>query len=187
MRARTFLTPALALVASIAACSDPVRDAQVRNLGVEFPNVPVGEYHRAGQPCVVCHGGAGPASMRFTVAGTVFAQQGAAVGVDGATVAMTDSAGSVWKATTNCVGNFFVRPGEWDPAFPILVRVFKGNQVKTMQGAIGRERSCGYCHDDPSGGLEPFRSAGHIYLYASGDSVPAAANCPVNPQVGGSK
>jgi len=178
--------PILALAAFVA-CSDPVRDAEVRNLGAEFPNIPTGEYHRAGQPCVVCHGTSGPSSARFTVAGTVFAQQGAAVGVDGATVAMTDSAGGQYTTKTNCVGNFFVRPEQWDPSFPILVRVFKGNQVKTMQGAIGRERSCGYCHDDATGGLEPFRSAGHIYLYASGDSVPAPSNCPVNPVVGGSR
>lgn len=184
MRVSRTLPRALAIAVVAAACSDPVRDAEVRNLGAEFPNVPLGEYHRAGQPCVVCHGGQGPATKRFTVAGTVFAQQGAAIGVDGATVAMTDSAGGQYTTKTNCVGNFFVRPEQWDPSFPILVRVFKGSQVKTMQGAVGRERSCGRCHDDPSGGLEPFRAAGHVYLYGSGDSVPPAAMCPVNPQVG---
>ena len=35
-----------------------------------------------------------------------------------------DDLGSTIEVSTNCVGNFWVTPGAYDPAFPILVKVF---------------------------------------------------------------
>lgn len=179
----------LAVATSVAACSDPVFDGQVNALGEEDPNVPQGPYHRAGQPCEVCHSASGPASSApFSVAGTIFAKQTDPTGVDGVTIAMTDTTGSSYSVTTNCVGNFFVRRTEWDPAFPILVRVWKGDKSRTMQGQVGRERSCANCHKDPFTNYEKLSSVGHVYLYSASDSAPApAANCPTNPTVGGAK
>lgn len=181
---RLLLATGLALPALAAGCSDPVRDTALAALGDENPDIPVGEYHRAGQPCVTCHGASGPASSKpFSVAGTVFAIPGPAVGVENAFVAMTDTLGSSYIAKTNCVGNWYVTKAEWDPAFPIFVRVYKDGMSRTMQGQIGRERSCANCHKDarPTS-LARYSSVGHVYLYSSDVSAPT--NCPVNPAVG---
>jgi len=181
----------LLVILALVACSDPVRDGQLSALPGENPNIPVGEYHRAGQPCVLCHSPGGPASgSSFAVAGTIFADPSDAVGVDQATVAFTDTTGSQFTVTTDCVGNFFVpRPGSsapgptWDPQFPIFVRIFKNGVSRTMQGQIGRERSCANCHNDPqSTSPEIFSSVGHVSLYTS-NPPPASTNCPVPPQV----
>ena len=52
---------------------DPVHDEQVAALGPEPAGESPGPLHRPGQPCLVCHGGLGPAHQSFSVAGTVFA------------------------------------------------------------------------------------------------------------------
>lgn len=184
------------VILGLVSCSDPVRDGRLKALGDELANVPVGEFHRAGQACVTCHTKDGPASNAvFSIAGTIFAQPGSVTGVDNVTVAFTDSAGSQFTTKTNCVGNFFVKPNEWDPAFPVLVRIYKGDRSKTMQGQIGRERSCAFCHRDPFQVADQYRdtvlnpqysSVGHIYLLSAADPPPApATNCPVNPTLGG--
>ena len=75
MRAWTLarLPVGLTLLATLAACdTDPVHSSAVDALGPEVAGVPKGPYHRAGQPCVTCHGGEGPASQQFVMAGTVF-------------------------------------------------------------------------------------------------------------------
>ncbi len=172
------------LVIALLACSDPVTSGAISALPSENPNVPVGEYHRAGQPCVLCHSPSGPASADdFSVAGTIFAQPQTAVGVDQATVAFTDTQGSKFTTTTNCVGNFFVKKSDWDPSFPIFVRVYKNGLARTMQGQIGRERSCANCHNDPQpSSTQVFSSVGHIYLYTASDNPPPpSSNCPVSP------
>jgi hypothetical protein len=176
---------------ALLSCSDPVTSGAINALPGEDPNIPIGEFHRAGQPCVVCHDPSGPASSSpFALAGTVFAQPQNTVGVDQATVAFTDSSGSSFTVQTNCVGNFFVwRPGfgagapTWNPEFPIFVRIFKNGLASTMQGQIGRERSCANCHydADPTS-LQIYSSAGHLHLYATSDTPPPPSNdCPVNP------
>src|SRR5690349_791339 len=109
----------------IGPCSDPVQDDAVKRLGDEASDVPQGEFHRAGQPCVVCHQSGSAASTAFSVAGTIFRQPTSYVGVDRAQVELTDSNGTKYTAFTNCVGNFFVKPDQWNPAFPIYVRVAK--------------------------------------------------------------
>ena len=166
------------------ACSDPVTSGALDSLPPEDPNVPIGEFHRAGQPCVDCHSPSGPASADdFSLGGTVFAQQANLVGVDQATVAFTDTTGSQFTTMTNCVGNFFVKKSDWDPSFPIFARVFKGNEEVTMQGQIGRERSCANCHSDPDPTTsEYFSNVGHIYLYPATVTAPPPSNdCPVSP------
>jgi hypothetical protein len=172
------------LLVILVSCSDPVTSGSINALPQENPNIPVGEFHRAGQPCVLCHSPSGPASDDdFSVAGTVFAQPQTAVGVDKVTVAFTDSLSSSFTTTTNCVGNFFVTKAQWDPSFPIFVRIFKNGLSRTMQGQIGRERSCANCHSDPpTGSSQIYSSVGHLSLYLAGDNPPPpASDCPVSP------
>ncbi len=174
------------VIAALAACGlDPIHDGAVAAQGKETTGVPIGPFHRAGQPCVVCHEDHGPASnVVFSVAGTIFAGPTGTVGVDGATVQMTDSKGSKFEKATNCVGNFFVKPSEWDPAFPILVRVSKGAAKRSMKTPIGREPSCGNCHVTIINDTNQFGSMAHIYLFAGDDPAGPAKDCPVNPDLG---
>lgn len=166
------------------SCSDPVLDGAVEAQGNETEGIDKGEYHRAGQSCVVCHQSGGPASNApFTVAGTVFAQPARQVGVEAVEVRMTDAEGTKYIAKTNCVGNFFVKSSEWDPRFPILVEIAKGNVRRVMQTPIGQSKSCAGCHEIELPNPEPFSRIGHIYLFAGDEpgSPDGAADCPVDP------
>ena len=176
-------------LASFAACgADPIHDGSVAAQGKETTGVPIGEFHRAGQVCVACHEEHGPASSSiFSVAGTIFAGPNGTVGVDGAEVRMVDSKGSKFIAKkTNCVGNFFVKKTDWDPAFPILVRVAKGAASRSMKTAIGREPSCGNCHVRvvDTGSNAQFGEMPHVYLFGGDDPAGPAKDCPVNPDLG---
>jgi hypothetical protein len=167
----------------IAACTayDPVHDQDVDALGGEAPNVPQGEFHRAGQPCTTCHGADGPASKQFSMAGTIFATQDSTVGVSGAQVLMVDSLGSSppgGSVVTNCVGNFFITPEIWDPAFPVRVAVATPETSAQMIGHIGRQSSCASCHADPRGETSP----GHIYINTT--PQPTDPKCPVSNVAG---
>lgn len=179
-----------ALAAALASsCSDPVLDDAVEAQGNETSGIPQGPYHRAGQRCVVCHQEGGPASNApFVVAGTIFAQPARQVGVDGAEVRMTDADGTKFTAKTNCVGNFFVTPAEWQPKFPLLVEVAKGNLKRPMRTPIGREASCAGCHTPALPVPNPEQQMGHVYLYATDEpgSPEGAADCPVDPRTPGS-
>lgn len=176
---------------ALLSCSDPVTSGALNALPAEDPAIPIGEYHRAGQRCVVCHDPSGPASdSPFALAGTVFAQPQNTVGVDQATVAFTDSSGSSFTVQTNCVGNFFVwRPGygsgapTWNPEFPIFVRVFKNGLALTMQGQLdASDRAPTATTTRIQHHPEIYSSAGHLHLYTAGDTPPPPSNaCPVNP------
>jgi hypothetical protein len=174
----------LALTAGVS-CSDPVHDGAVAAQGKEVTGVPIGEFHRAGQPCNVCHEDHGPASNDvFTVSGTVFAGPDNYVGVDSAEVRMTDSGGSKYIAHTNCVGNFFVRPSDWNPRFPILVHIAKAGSTRSMNTQIGREGSCGNCHVKVIDDDNRFGSMPHVYLFSGPDPAGPSNNCAVNPDLG---
>ena len=184
MTSRSIIAVALG-VASFLSCADPVLSDAVSALGNETSGIPKGEFHRAGQPCVTCHQEGGPASdVPFTVAGTVFAQPMREVGVENAEVRMTDSDGTKYTAKTNCVGNFFVKPDDWQPKFPILVEVAKNNVRQSMKSAIGREGSCGGCHTVDLEPSDPLSQVGHIYLFGTDEpgSPEGAADCSVDPK-----
>src|SRR4051812_20867204 len=122
MTSRTQYLPLfLVAVAVAAACNpDPVLDDAVSAQGKETASIDTGEFHRAGQKCTACHVEGGPASNApFSIAGTVFASPDREVGVGAAEIRMTDAEGTKFIAKTNCVGNFFVKPGDWDPHFPV--------------------------------------------------------------------
>jgi hypothetical protein len=173
------------IAASAGACFvDPVHDDEVSALGPEDPNVQRGPMHRPGQPCLVCHGGSGPASRRFSVAGTAFAVKGQTQPLLGATIALTDSPLSDGTArggvnlATNAAGNFYVTPSDYDPYWPIHVELDFVTQSgcasppcddkAIMVSHIGRDGSCATCHVDPPGPSTP----GRVYLYIDQASVP---------------
>lgn len=183
---------ALSLLVSsvlLGACtSDPVHDAEVAALGPEIAGIPKGDYHRAGQPCLVCHGGEGPASKRFSIAGTVFGgpfsyTSNNTLGVGMATVAFVDDNNASNFATTNCVGNFWLLADSstgWPgfPAFPIRTEVISPTGgIFPMPGHIGRDGSCASCHQDPTG----LSAAGHVWASYMPSSPP---ECQYNPIAG---
>ena len=192
---RVSLLLAGALIAGlvIASCADPVHDQEVAALGPEVAGIPQGEFHRAGQPCTVCHGPEGPAKVEFSLAGTIFWAGGVgqyahnAIGVNEATVSVEDSLGVPTSFPTNCVGNFHILKTQQTFAFPILVSVYAGPNnefTAKMTTQISRATSCATCHTDPVN----YNAVGHIF--AGGGAPPAdlvAANnaCPVNPDLAG--
>jgi hypothetical protein len=182
----------LPMAAVAAACdADPVHTAAVNALGPEVAGIPKGEYHRAGQPCVTCHGGEGPASKVFSMGGTVFygpANNSAPIGVGNATVVLEDDSQSQFQVITNCVGNFYIQPGDWPghPEFPVLVTVQgqpEGTNLQvSMQSHIGRDGSCADCHQYPTQ-LNYFQTPGLVHLSPTDDPTFAGTdpNCPVDP------
>jgi hypothetical protein len=172
------------LVLGGACLPNPVHDRAVERLGPETPNGPSG-FHRAGQPCATCHQADGPADTDFSVAGTVFASTTSVVGVDGATILLVDSAGTSPPASkpvvTNCVGNFAILRSDWDPAFPVLVRVTKNGTTRTMNTSIGRAASCSDCHVTKP--ADPLSKVGPVTLFAAADPAAPKNECPVDPSI----
>ena len=154
-------------VASLVACVDVVHEDQVQALGGEQPGVPVGPLHRPGQPCLVCHGGSGPASSQFSIAGTITMTQGQPGPASGAQVVIEDISGSIVTLTTNPAGNFYVPLQDWSPQYPLQVNsVSLGDNSQVMTTHIGREGSCAGCHQ-PLVGLT---SPGPVYVALAGGS-----------------
>jgi hypothetical protein len=145
------------------ACADPVRDAAIADLGAESPGVPVGPLHRPGQPCLACHN-ADEASA-FSVAGTVYAREGTHTPLKDVGVRLVDAAGRKFDATTNCAGNFFVRPSEFVVQYPLWVTLAVGEHTIDMESPVFREGSCAPCHSDPKGPA----SAGPVYFLLDED------------------
>jgi len=159
----------LSAAATTTACNDPVHDQQVAALGGEAPGVPRGPLHRPGQPCLVCHGGQGPASAQFSLGGTVFLypDQTDKPAVN-ATVEVEDALGNFWHGTTNSAGNFYVLQSSWSPTYPLsvpLVADQNGMPPSVMGSLDNRSGSCAECHQMTEGPT----SAGPVYLYASAD------------------
>jgi hypothetical protein len=183
IRLTSFFAAALTCAALSGSCADPVHDALVKSLGPEDPAIPPGEFHRAGQPCLACHGNEGPAKTQFAVAGTVFWHHTKdTIGVDQASVSMIDSLGANGQAVTNCVGNFFIAPNAWPggngPAFPMKASVYRGTIEKDMSSHINRAGSCAECHSDPAN----YNAVGHIWLIDDSIATPALpTDCPVDP------
>ncbi|HEX3772553.1 MAG TPA: hypothetical protein VHV30_16860 [Polyangiaceae bacterium] len=154
---------AAALVLGVPACIDESHDLEVDALGGETSNVNPGPTHRPGQPCLVCHGGLGPGSPQFVVAGTVYAVEGATTPARGARVTIEDTNGSFYNATTNEVGNFYIAPDQWSPVFPLQATVSQGGASQQMLTHIGRDGSCAGCHVNPASATSP----GAVYVTPS--------------------
>lgn len=166
----------LALAGIGSSCNlDPVHRASVNSLGPEAEELypPESEFHRPGEPCVLCHSSKGPASSEFVLGGTVFwGPENYENRVDRAYVRIKDARKVPLCFVTNCNGNFFVRPEDFrGMTFPLLVSVERavepGRDEKTlvirrMSGHIGREGSCATCHIQ---GIRDFGSPGQIRLF----------------------
>ena len=151
----------VACAPAVLSPADPERSSQIAALGAENPQTPPGPLHRPGQPCVLCHDGQSDA-RELSVAGTILRDSMTATPLADADVVLVDSAGKRFTAHSNCVGNFFVQPDEYQPVFPVWVAIRQGGNSSEMESPIERERSCAGCHSDPLGP----RSAGHVYLTA---------------------
>ncbi len=187
MKSSWALLPLLSiLVGTTMSCSDPIQSGRIDELGNEITGIARDQFHRAGQPCVVCHSKNGTASNSvFTIAGTVFAGPQSRVGVANAEVRMTDSFGTYHSAKTNCVGNFFVKADGvdgWDPKFPILVAIAKGGTLRRMNSVIGREPSCGTCHTTKSD-RDPNSQLIQVYLFGTEEIGATPVPCPVDPRL----
>lgn len=165
---------ALAACAALGACSvvedvlDPVHSQAVSALGPDTFGLHAGPTHRPGQPCLTCHGGQGPGKTEFSVAGTVYKTQPATEWLEGATVTLTDAAGTIRQFTTNQTGNFLVAKTDWTPVYPMRVKVsFSGASID-MVTHVGRAGACADCHTDPASSA----SAGHVYLVAKPADFP---------------
>ena len=177
-----------ALIFAAFSCSapDPIHDDAVAKLGPEKGSA--NEFHRAGQPCGTCHSAkTGPAKTDFSVAGTVFATPASLVGVENATIAMVDSAGtSPDPVTTNCVGNFFIARSAWDPVLPITsVTIALGATTVKMKSPIGGTASCATCHLATTAPPNPQTKLGAVWLFDPASAPPPpSSSCPVSPDLG---
>jgi hypothetical protein len=190
------LTLALLALAGLPACSNPVVDQKIADLGPEVDGVLPSEFHRAGQPCLLCHGPYGGASPQMVVAGTIFAtpehKGKAPSGVEGVIVTITDSFGDSPKKIkkTNCIGNFFITLDDWPtaagPGFPLAAKIEypsvgggKGTTPAYMSTRIGRDGSCAGCHFGPRAEDSP----GSVFCVdATTDPFPVpGSDCPGVP------
>jgi hypothetical protein len=137
-------------------CSDPLHDAAVDALGPEDPAVPEGPLHRPGQPCLVCHGGEGPAEKEFAVAGTVYAGPNDPTPVPGAIVEVIGNNLRSGTASANCAGNFFIAVDDFTLVLPATTTV-AGAASKPMLTLLNRTGSCNDCHRGDPGPDSPGR------------------------------
>lgn len=158
---------------------DPVHRSAVEALGPEAPNVPEGPLHRPGQPCGVCHR-ENDEAPRFVFAGTIYRDPGSQVPVADVQVRFVDSEGTTFTTTTNCVGNFYVKPSELTPRSPTWVTVQITDLPYEMASPIHREVSCASCHFDP---VSPV-SAGHIFVTDDETALDAIPLRPCGPDDG---
>jgi hypothetical protein len=171
---------------ALAGCGNPVVDSRITALGDEDPNVAPSEYHRAGQPCVLCHSEYEGASPEMSVGGTIFATVDDQIPVGQVTVQLTDALGESRTLGTNCVGSFYLTKDEWNPAFPLQASITytlplagmeaPTTRVKTMTSRISRDGSCASCHS----GKRTQASTGWIYCEDKQPPTPFAAlpGCP---------
>jgi hypothetical protein len=160
MRARHLLFVGLAVLGASGStsCSDPVHSDAVDALGPEKAGVREGPTHRPGQHCLTCHGGLGPGSPEFSIAGTIYSARGVQEPLSGVTVSLVDATSAKRTVTSNEVGNFYIAVDTWAPAYPVRVTLEDSRAdekgQKEMVTPIGRNGGCAFCHygtdTDPS-------------------------------------
>lgn len=146
----------VALVLVVPACGNRAVDDRISTLGDEKPGVAPSEFHRPGQPCVLCHGEYLRENPIMSVAGTIHAFPAGdnPLPVKGVKVKLTDAAGNQKEAGTNCAGNFFITAEQWKPAFPLRAEIEYPDPTSTEGGTkrvvmstrISRDGSCAGCH-----------------------------------------
>lgn len=155
---RAPLLPGLMAGLWLLGCGDPLREEASIELGPEVPGIARGPLHRAGQPCLVCHDGG--AATAFSVAGTVYRLADADEPASGVVVSLIDARGAEHRAATNCAGNFFVRPGDYSPEFPLWIAIERGEWRQVMDSPVNGDGSCAACHAGDPGPA----SAGRVFL-----------------------
>lgn len=161
---------ALALGATItSSCFNPVHSDEVAALGDEVSGVGTGPTHRPGQPCLVCHGGTGPGSPEFEIAGTIYEYRDVpSGGVDGVAVRLTDVTGKVVQLTSNRAGNFYLAKDRETLYYPLTVELNDSRilappvGVKSMITTIGRNGGCAFCHVNNLNSLKPEVKTTHM-------------------------
>jgi hypothetical protein len=174
---------------AFAGCNDPLKDDQLEYYEpFENPQGP-SPFHRAGQPCLLCHSEYGGAEPFLSVGGTVFRSPedvgGKLVPLGRVAVRIVDSDGVPTTLETNCAGNFYIEREKYNPVFPLLAELWgrKGGdtslsindpnnlvQRASMTSRIGRDGSCGRCHmikineDGTIVNLRAFNSPGVVYV-----------------------
>lgn len=175
--------PALAAALACVSCMDPVHSDRVDALGPEVNGQKPGPTHRPGQPCTTCHGGSGPGSPEFVVAGTIYASVDGNDPAPGVDVQLTASDGRTITLRTNAVGNFYLPRKEWDAPFPMKVKLAAatpaGQAIKQMTTRMGGEGGCAFCHRSPSDSSH----MPHVYLGFEGPA-PAVSDAGVDAEAG---
>lgn len=175
------LLTVLASLASVAlaGCPNPVQDRKIDELGGECSDVAESEFHRPGQPCVLCHGEYERQGPIMAIGGTIFATKAQATPVEGAEILLTDANGTSPPnpVMSNCIGNFFVDADDWTPAYPLHAEIICPDPDSpdeprrlVMGTRIARDGSCAGCHFDRPGAHKD--SPGWIYC---------AVTSPMNP------
>jgi len=137
-------------------------------LGPDYGRYESGPYHRAGFPCLKCHGDLwwqrGPV---MELAGTIYQRSSGDAASRDAAIEITDASGHAFTASTNSAGNFFVvvagkQPQQysdgsveipWHLDFPLSVRL-RGrtrDEDQPMRSHIWKERNCATCHSGNPG------------------------------------
>jgi hypothetical protein len=153
----------------VGACQSPTNDDKIDALGGECQSVAESEFHRAGQPCLLCHDTYEGADPHMSVAGTIFATPNIPMPVADAKVTLTDANGTQISTTTNCIGNFQIETADWRPAFPLHAEIecpIPGSEDRrrlVMGTRISRDGSCAGCHFGPPSNKSP----GWVYCAAT--------------------
>lgn len=176
MRRVTTTLAALVCALSAVACGNPVQDNLIRSLGPEKPGVRRGPLHRPGQPCLACHSAAGGRHPYFSVAGTVYqTQDPKSPPARGVIIELTDAQKRVFKVATNCAGNFYVQQKDFQPIYPMHVKLhYGGVAIPPMVTAVNRDGSCATCHAGPL----TWKTLGHLYVDPNAVVVFPKSSCP---------
>lgn len=108
-----------------------------------------GPLMRSGENCLSCHRAGGQAQSKpWSAAGTVFNRADSPLddGVEGATIVITDGAGTVEKLTTNAVGNFYTATPFQKPLRMAIE--FQGKRAE-MPIPLQADGACNGCHSYP--------------------------------------
>lgn len=167
---RNFIVLAAALAACPAACTvgevpaggDDVATPDAPSSGVDavpgcLPAVAGGGgdgHHNAGQSCITanCHGvPLGPLAPQYSIAGTLYTTPLSGLGVDGATIVVTDANNVTLMITTRGlggVGNFYSENLALVPPFTVTA-----TQCPSLMemGTPAADGNCNNCHNGAGG------------------------------------
>jgi hypothetical protein len=88
-------------------------------------------------------------------------------------VHVLDSVSRQYQAATNCAGNFFVLAEDFEPVWPVWIKIRYGGLEHPMDSPSYREGSCARCHADPPGPA----SVGRVYFAPPELELPTSS-CP---------